>query len=121
MSRQNILRAYQLHNDQSLATDFESDPVTVVTATRVAFSISASAVTDNTGSFAVEHRHYHDDRHVSSWSTLTLDAVPTLAGDAAVFLVDVSVPPGQVRLAFTAAGGTPDGTCDIWVTGAQEG
>jgi len=31
------------------------------------------------------------------------------------------LPVGQVRVAFTAAGGTPDGTCDIWVSGNSVG
>lgn len=100
-SRKNILRAFRLLNDQELRNTFATEPVTVTTATRVAFNVATAGVTANTGTIAVQHRHYENDRTYSAWATLTLDATPTLADDDDTFLIDISVPPGQARLAFT--------------------
>lgn len=119
--RKNILRAHKLLTAESLADDFESDPVTLTTATRIAFNIKAYDVSDNSGTFSVEHRLYRDADNYSDWASLTLDASPVLADDDVTLLVDVDVPPGQVRLVFTADGGTPDGSADVWITGAQGG
>lgn len=119
MSRKNVLKAYKLETAADLSANFETTPVTLTTATRVAFNVSTASVTDNTGTFGVEHRHYRDAEHYSDWAALTLDSTPTLADTNAQILVDVDVPPGQVRLTFVAAGGTPDGTADVWVTGAE--
>jgi hypothetical protein len=103
MGRKNILPAHLLLNDQSLAPSWASNPVTVTTATRVAFNVATSGVTDNAGVFSVEYRVYKDDRNYSAWTSLTLDSAPTLADDDANILIDVNVPPGQVRLVFTQA------------------
>lgn len=121
MSRKAILPAHQLLATQSLAASFESEPVTLTLATRVGFSVVTSGVTDNTGVFSVQHRIYKDDRNFSDWVTLSLDSTPTLNDADGAFLLDVSVPPGQVRVAFAAAGSTPDGTAAVWVVGMQEG
>ena len=120
MSRQNFVKGYRLANDEDLSASFETSPVTVRTACRVGFNIATSGVTSGTGTFQVQHRIYRYANNYSAWATLTLDSTPTMAGADAEFLVDVSVPPGQVRVKYTAAG-SPDGTCDVWVTTGEEG
>lgn len=119
--RKNILPAFKLVDGESLGASFASDPVTVNTATHVCFNITTAGVSDNTGTFAVEHRIYKDSGNYSGWASLTLSSAPTLGDDDAVFMLDLRLPPGQVRVVFTAAGGTPDGTVDVWVTGNSEG
>jgi hypothetical protein len=122
MATKEVLHGFQLKNDQSLAASFQTDPVTVKYMDNVGFNISTASVTDNTGSFAVQHRIYKDANNASAWATLTLDTTPTLADGNDTFFVNLNqLPPGQVRIAFTAAGGTPDGTCDIWVSGCSLG
>ncbi len=98
--RKNAIPAYKLVSDQSLAGGFESDPVTLATATHIGFNVATDGVTENTGSFGVEHRVYKDENFFSDWAELTLSAVPTLAGVDRTFLMDVTVPPGQVRMFF---------------------
>lgn len=119
--RKNILPAFKLVDGESLGESFDSEPVTVNTATHVCFNITTSDVTDNTGAFSVQHRIYKDSGNYSGWADLTLSAAPTLGDADAVFMLDLRLPPGQVRVSFTAAGGTPNGTVDVWVTGNSEG
>ena len=99
--RKNLIPPYQLESAADLGNSFETDPVTVSTATRVAFNVSTSDVSANTGTFGVQHRIYKNADEASEWATLSLDATPTLADADAQMLIDVTVPPGQVRLAFT--------------------
>jgi hypothetical protein len=117
--RKNAIPAYKLVNAQSLAASFQSAAVTLATATHIGFNIDTASVTDNTGTFGVQHRIYKDSNTYSEWADLTLSATPTLADADATMLLDITVPPGQVRLTFTAAGGTPDGTCTVWISGEQ--
>lgn len=100
--RKNVIPAYQLLDAQSLGDSFTSDPITLTTVSRVGFNVATSGVTDNVGTFGVQHRVYKDANFYSDWSDLTLSSVPTLANDDDTFLIDVSVPPGQVRLKFNS-------------------
>lgn len=119
--RKNILPAFKLVEAESLGASFTSDPVTLTTVSRLAVNIKASSVTDNTGTFDIEHRVFKDQNNYSDWVALTLSASLILNDDDTSLLADLSLPPGQFRVKFNAAGGTPDGVCDIWITGAQEG
>lgn len=116
MSRSDYLKAFKLTDAESLASSFDSDPVTVTTTNRIGFNISTASVTAGTGTFQLQHRMFKDDNNASDWATLTLSSTPTMAGADAQFLVDADVPPGQVRIKYTASG-TPDGTATIWVSG----
>lgn len=112
----------QIATAQSLAASFNSEITTIKTVDNVAYTIQTASVTDNTGTFGVQFRAYKDDNTVGSWIDLTLSSTPTLADADDGFLINLNqLPPGQVRLAFTAAGGTPDGTAEIWISGKQLG
>lgn len=117
--RKNVLTAFKLLSAQSLAANFSSPVTTLTTATHVGYNVAASGVTDNTGTFSVEHRLWKNQNEYSEWATLTLSPTPTLGDADTVMLIDVTVPPGQIRLSFTAAGGTPDGVIDVWLSGEQ--
>lgn len=120
MSSKNLLPAYKLESSQSLASDFSTDPVTITTLDNVGFTVVTSSVTDNTGTFTVEVRIYKDANNYSDWVALTLSSSMVLADDDASFFVNLNqLPPVQVRISFVAAGGTPDGTVDIWVSGCE--
>lgn len=109
-----------LESATSLATDFTSDPVDVVLVDNVGINIDCTSVSDNTGSFYVDHRIYKNGNSFSAWAELTLDSTPQLANDDATFLISLNqLPKGQVRLRFVAAGSTPDGSCDVWVSGKE--
>lgn len=117
MSR-GFLPCFKLANDTAMSASFNSAAVTVTNVNRVSFNISTASVTAGTGTFQVQHRHYIDANNYSDWATLTLDSTPTMAAANATFYVDVNVTPGQLRIKYTAAS-TPDGTCDIWVSGVE--
>ncbi len=119
--RKNILPPHKLIEAESLAADFESDPITITTATHLAITLETAGVTDNTGTFSVQYRVYKDDRESSEWINLTLTSVPTLEDADMTDLLDLRVPPGQVRVTFVASGSTPDGAVTCWVTGNMEG
>lgn len=120
MGSKGFIKGYQLASAQSLASDFESSAIDVKTVDNVCFLIETSSVSDNTGTFAVQVKIKKDDNNESGWATLSLDTTPTLANADDQFFINVNqITPCQIRIKFTAAGGTPDGTCDIWVSGKQ--
>lgn len=110
--------AYQLNDDESLASNFQTSAVRVATADNIGIWIYANNVTDNTGSFVVQVRPWRDDNTFGEWVTLTLSADLILSNADEDFFVNLNqLPNCQVRVSFTAAGGTPDGDCDIWISG----
>lgn len=118
MSSRDFFQGAKIATAQDLDTSFESDPVKVSRVNQIGFNVSTSGVTAGTGTFQVQHRVWVDDNHCSAWTTLTLDSTPTMASADAQFLLDVTVPPGQVRVKYTESG-SADGTCDIWVSGVE--
>lgn len=111
---------YKLLTAQTLASNFSSDPIDCVKCDNYAINISTASVTDNTGSFYVDHRIYKDANNNSDWAQLTFTTTPQLADADDVLLININqIPKGQLRLRFVAAGGTPDGTCDVWVSGKE--
>lgn len=112
MSRKSKTR--QLASAQSLASNFTTDWVNIPFLDNVGIAINTASVTDNTGTFAVEVR-MKDGNDTSDPIELTLSSTPTLADADDDFFINLNqVPATQVRLKFTAAGGTPDGTAQIW-------
>lgn len=118
-SRKNVIPAFKLVSAQSLASTFQSTPVTLTTATHIGFNCSTSGVTSNTGTFDVQHRVFKDVNTFSDWATLTLSSQPSLLNADKTFLIDVTVIPGQIRLFFTTSAGSPNGTLTVWISGDQ--
>ena len=114
MSRKQLLIANKVSDAQSLASDFQTDPITIETADNIGLWIEVPAgITDNTGVFTVQVRPYKDANNFGPWADLT--TTYTLADAAATFFrKEVQLPTCQIRVSFVAAGTTPDGTCDIW-------
>lgn len=120
MSRKTMLPGVRVENDKSLASSFQTTAYEIESIDNIGFVIDCNNVTDNTGTFAVQVRIREDENVVSDWVSLTLSSAPTLANAAAEFFVSINqLPPCEVRLSFTAAGGTPDGDCDIYFSGTQ--
>lgn len=113
--RKQLLLAKKIETAKTLATSFNSDAIDVNTADNVGFFIYTDSVTDNTGNFQVQIRPYKDSTSSGAW--IDLGSASTLAdADNSFFVVNRQLPNCQLRIAYTAAGGTPDGTCDIWVS-----
>jgi hypothetical protein len=110
------VKTSRLESSQSLAADFQTDWLTISYQDNVGYLITTSGVTDNLGTFAVEVRMTDSNGNSSNGVPLTLDSVPTLNDTDAEFFINLNqVPATQVRLTFTAAGGTPDGSAAIFV------
>lgn len=115
--RKQLLPAKQLEDAKTLASDFQTDWVKVDTADNVGFFINCNNITDNTGTFAVQVRPWRDENTFGDPVSLTLSSTPTLADGDDDFFVNLNqLPNCQIRVAFTSAGGTPDGDCDIWIS-----
>jgi hypothetical protein len=127
MAKKDSVFGYKLTTAQSLSASFNSAVFRVKYLDNIGINIDCTGVTSNTGTFAIQHRIVKEalpseSTFKSSWATLTLDAVPTLAGASTVFFVNLNqVPPGEIRVAFTAAGGSPNGSCDIWLSATSLG
>lgn len=106
---------------ESLATDVTSDAIDVTTCDNFGVNITTSGVTDNTGIFYIDHRIYdHSTRQGSGWAELTLGSTPQLADADQTLLINLNqLPHGQIRVRFVAAGTTPNGTADFWVSGTE--
>lgn len=115
--RKNLLPATKISSALDISVDATTDPIKVETADNVGIFIYVTTVTDNTGVFVVQIRPYKDANTYGDWIDLTLSSVPTLANADASFFINMNqLPTCQLRLKFTAAGGTPDGICDVWVS-----
>lgn len=120
MSRKTMFPGKRIATSQSLAANFQTSALEIEMVDNVAVLIDCNSVTDNTGTFAVQLRIRENENLVSDWVSLTLDSVPTLSNAAAEFFINLNqLPPCELRVSFTAAGGTPDGTCEIWFSGTQ--
>lgn len=119
----NIIKGYALKRGQSLAASFQlTELINIRTIDRLFINIATTGVTDNTGEFFVQSRIVQDDNNYSAWSTLDLTPEAVLNNANANMTLILDPPPvGQIRITFVAAGGTPNGSCDIWVSGASTG
>lgn len=114
MSRKIFAGPFKALDAESLAADFQSGATDLNYIDNVGITISTSGVTDNTGTFTIEIRNGEND----SWQTLSLDTPMVLSNADASFNVSLNqVPFSQIRIAFAAAGGTPDGTATAWIVG----
>lgn len=122
MSRKHV-KTKKLATAQSLASSFQTEWLNVSQLDNAGFVVSTASVTDNTGIFSVEVRLVNSNtQEVSSAATLTLDSVPQLASTNTTLFININqLPADQVRLSFTPAGGTPNGTADIWINSKTVG
>lgn len=125
MAKKDALFGKKLVDAHSLAASFDSDPFRIKFLDNIGINISTASVTDNTGYFTVEHRIVKDDnsRAYSAWCPLAFgEGNPTLANANNTFLLNINqIPPGEIRVRFTADGSTPDGTVDVWVSATSLG
>lgn len=126
MARKSV-KSQQLESSKTLASNFTTNWVKIPYLDNVGFVINCDSVTDNTGTFAVQVRIKEKEgadanAAASAATTLTLSSTPTLADADDDFFINLNqLPATEVRLSFTAAGGTPDGTCDIFMHSATVG
>jgi hypothetical protein len=124
MARKNITPPFRLTTARSLATQFFTSATNVDYLDNCGIIIDATGVTDNTGEFTVQVR-FKDVKNpniVSSWGELTLDTPVVLADADGVLVINLNqIPFSEFRIAFTPAGGVPDGIATIWIGNRQVG
>lgn len=124
MARKNLATPTRVLIAQSLAADFVGPAMDVSYFDNAFITADCTGVTDNIGTFSVEVRNVpaQGKGSPSNWGALTLDTTPTLTNADQVIQINLNqVPFSEFRLVFTAAGGTPDGVCDVWYTARQLG
>lgn len=119
MGQKNITRK-RLASAASLAAAYVSESTEVTNLDNIGYAVTTAGITDNTGTWSVQGRNTDGRGNASGWFTLTLTSTPTLANANVNFGIDViDFPWNEVRLAFTPAGVTPDGTAEIFITVKQ--
>ena len=109
--RKNVARSKKITDTQTLAANFNSDEYVITHLDNVGIMIVCGSVTDNTGEFKVEG-------YVKGpiFEELTVSPLVQLNDADQNFLLNLNqLPFEKIRITFTAAGGTPDGSCDIYV------
>lgn len=78
----------------------------------VGVQINTNGVTDNSGQFSIQVTI--DGK---SWEPVVLSPpIPSLSdADAQIFCNLNQLPFKKLRVAFSAAGGSPDGACSVWI------
>lgn len=116
MGRKNVILPHKLVDQEGLDTNFTSPIVNIQYQDNVGVQIVTNGVTDNTGQFSIQATINSED-----WETLTLSPViDPLANANTKILVNLNqLPFVAIRVVFEAAGGTPDGTCDVYVSSKE--
>lgn len=122
MANKNFARK-RLATAQSLAANFTTAGVNVDNLDKICWTVATAGITDNTGTFTAQVRIKDDELHtVGDWIDIDFTPAATLA-DAdttlACFITNTAF--SEARLKFSAAGGTPNGTAQIWVKAERVG
>lgn len=119
MARKSIIKGYKLVTAHTLATSFNSAAVGIDYMDNIGFIFDCSSVTDNTGTFSIQARIKADENSFSAWATLAITGL-TLANAAVALPLDMAAMPwSEIRVVFTAAGGTPNGSVNVWMQAKQ--
>lgn len=112
----------RLATAQSLAASFQSEATNIKDMDVIAWKISTSGITDNTGTFTAQVRDKDPvTNQFGDWITLDFTPAATLADADTTLYCEATVRAVEARLAFVPAGGTPNGTAQIWVNAARTG
>lgn len=102
MAGRNIIKK-KIETAKSIASSFNSTSIMdLESISEVGFSVASSGVTTNTGTLGVDHRIEVDNNNISEWVAITISPVPTFASANAQFLMQLTLPPGQVRMTYTS-------------------
>jgi hypothetical protein len=113
-----ILQGVQLAALQSLAATFTTPIIQVNTIENLGLTIATSGLTANTGTIVPQFRIYKDVNHFSEW--IPLNAVLTFANINVLQMIYLNqLPPGQIQFVFTPGGAGPNGTMNMWASGAR--
>jgi hypothetical protein len=113
----------RLSTAQSLAASFFSEATNVENLDSIAWTVATASVTDNTGTFSFQVRDKDQTTNeFSDWIDIAFSPVPTLTStNTTLYLFATAIEASEARLKFVAAGGTPDGTAQIWVKASRRG
>ena len=113
----------RLATAQSLATSFFSEATNVDNLDKIAWTVSTSGVTDNTGTFSFQVRDKDTTTNeFGDWIDIDFTPVPSLSdANTTMYLFATEIEASEARLKFVAAGVTPNGTAQIWVKSSRNG
>lgn len=113
----------RLATAQSLASSFTSEATNVENLDSIAWAVSTASVTDNTGTFSFQIRDKDQTTNeFGDWIDISFDPIPTLTStNTTLYLFASQIEASEARLKFVAAGGTPNGTAQIWVKASRKG
>lgn len=120
MGRKNVA-AKKLSSAQSLAASFFSPVTDTTKMDNISYIVETSGITDNTGTFTLQARNKHSDNLNDQSQWIDLVSAAALANADTAFGIDADIKFSETRLKFVAAGGTPNGTCNIWFQGKVVG
>ncbi len=113
--RKSVLTPYKLLDQVSLASAFQSQPITIQYLDNVGIIMACTGVTDNTGEFKVE---CSIDGEI--WVDIEVDPQILLNNADDNILINLNnLPFSKVRLSFEPAGGTPDGVVTGFITAKE--
>lgn len=99
-----------------MSNDFISDTYSVTSSRILNVFIDCANVTDNTGTFVLQHRG-NNGTVQTQWQNIDISAVFNVADADISHNAWLQLPPCDLRISYTSAGVTPDGDCTIMVTG----
>jgi len=112
----------RLATAQSLAADFTTAATNVQDLDVISWKIATASITDNTGTFTFQVRDKDStSNQFGDWVDLDFSPAATLADANTTLYCEAKIRAVEARLKFTAAGGTPNGTAQIWVNAARLG
>jgi len=122
MANKNFARK-RLATAQSLAANFQTEATNIDNLDKIAWTVSTAGITDNTGTFSFQVRDRDAvSNQTGDWIDCAFDPVPTLAdANTTLYMIATEIEASEARLVFAAAGGTPDGTAQIWVKASRKG
>jgi hypothetical protein len=127
LSRKNVV-VHTLESNQSLATNFNTDPTLVKFLDNCSYQINVTT-SDSEGSFQVEasndyaiYEPTNDVQNAGTWVPLTLaGGTPTVAAQNDTIIINLNqLPFNAIRLSYSSSvAGT--GTCSVYLVGKQLG
>lgn len=104
---------FKLLDGQSLSASFSSAPVTIQYLDNIGITLACTGVTTNTGAFRVEC-----SIDGIKWIDLAITPSMSLSNANEDLIINLNqVPFSQLRVSFTPAGGSPNGSVDGFITG----
>jgi hypothetical protein len=111
--RKNVLLPFKLLSNQSLSASFSSAPVTIQYIDNIGITLACTGVTTNTGAFRIEC-----SIDGIKWIDIGITPSMSLANANDDLIINLTqLPFAQLRVSFSPAGPTPNGSVVGYITG----